>query len=1079
MKESIPKKMLVLFIALIIGMFSAYAQEQKVNINVSNVSLETLLTKIEEQTTYRFSYRSKLFDDQKPVTMKVRNASVASVLDQAFEGRELDSKVVSSDMIAINKKTASGGTAGKNVTGTVKDQDGMAVIGVYVKDQNSDNYAFTDINGQFALNVTGDGSILVSCLGYEDQIVATNGKSKVAVVVRNANDVLNESVVIGYGVSKRTDLTGSVASVGSNEIKGRAYLNVTDALAGQAAGVSVTPTSGQPGAAPTIRIRGINTLNSNEPLYIIDGMPITENGAEFINTSDIESISILKDAASASIYGSRAGNGVVIITTKKGSEAKPVVTFGTKVGFNQVSKKLDLLNAEEFTMIADEALQNAGKEPYWKGSTGRADSDWQDAIFQNGLIQNYEVNVRGGNQSVRYYLGAGYDNQDGTLYNTNFERYSVKSNVDVNISKKLTVGLNLTYSKRYSKDIEQGVNSVLINACRMPATVPIRNEDGTNGYPVGSEGDGQNPIGYADRSQATTSNSRILLGGYLEYKILPYLSFRSQIAADLMDYTYAKFSPTFSEGSAKNQKASLSESYSWTKNISWENTLNFNKTFGVHEITAMAGHSVIQHDYKYTNATKKEFLSNDFNMRYFDAGTAEDKVTGARSDWALLSFFGRINYSLMGRYLLQMNIRSDASSRFGANNRWGTFPSVGLGWKMSEEKWMKDIEWLDNLKIRASYGVLGTMPTSNYGFTTSLSKTESIMGSGQTVIVGYYPGGKANANYKWETTAQTNVGIDLGVLANRLNVSAEYYNKYTRDILQGLPNPSYTGMSSMMTNIGEIQNSGFEFTASWNDHAGDFFYGISANLTTLKNEVMKLYEDNSPITSSNSRTEVGRSLGEFYGYVTDGIFQNQAEIDAHKVQPNAKPGDIRFKNLNGDDKLNNDDMTFLGSPLPKIYYGFNINMEYKGFDLNMAFQGLFGNKIWYTGNSYLLSGGNNFNKSKEILTRWQKEGDITRVPRVSTSDSNNNFRRSDLFVENGSYLRATNIQLGYSFKGPWMEKIGMSRLRVYVSASNLFCITKYSGYDPAVSLSSVLAPGYDNITYPCPRTIIGGLTVSF
>ena len=1077
MKESIPKKMLVLLLALVLGVTSAFAQEHKVSINVSNASLETLLSTIEEQTTYRFSYRSKLFDGQKPVTLKVRNATVASVLDEAFQGRNLDYKVVSSDMIAINEKTTTK-TSDNIITGTVKDQNGMAVIGVYVSDAKSGSYGFTDINGKFEVNADRGATLLVSCLGYEEQVVEGVGQN-VAIVLRESNDILNESVVIGYGVSKRMDLTGSVASVGSNDIKGRAYLNVNDALAGQAAGVSVTPSSGQPGAAPTIRIRGINTLNNNEPLYIIDGMPITENGADVINASDIESISVLKDAASASIYGSRAGNGVIIITTKKGSEAKPVVTFSTKVGVNQVSNKIDLLNAQEFTMIADEALVNAGKEPYWKGSTGRADSDWQSAIFQNGLVQNYDVGVRGGNQSVRYYLGAGYDNQEGTLYNTSFERYSVKSNVDVNITKKLAVGLNLTYTKRYSKDIDQSVNSVLINACRMPATVPVYNEDGTYGYPIGSEGDGQNPLGYADRSQSTSMNSRMLLGGYLEYKILPYLSFRSQIAADLLDYTYAKFSPTFTEGNAKNQKASLSESYSWTKNISWENTLNFSKTFGVHEISAMAGHSVIQHDYKYTNGTKKEFLSNDFDMRYFDAGTAEDKVTGARSDWALLSFFGRINYSLMGRYLIQLNVRSDASSRFGANNKWGTFPSVGLGWKISEENWMKDISWLNNLKIRASYGVLGTQPSSNYGFTTNLTKTETIMGTDQSVVVGYFPGGKANANYKWETTAQTNVGIDLGVLDNRLNLTAEYYNKYTSDILQGLPNPSYTGMSSIMTNIGEIQNSGFEASASWNDHAGDFFYGISANMTTLKNEVKKLYEDNSPISSNNSRTEVGRSLGEFYGYVTDGIFQNQAEIDAHKVQPNAKPGDIRFKNLNGDDQLNNDDMTFLGSPLPKIYYGFNINMEYKGFDLSMSFQGLWGNKIWNVGNSYLLNGGNNFNKSKDILKRWQKEGDITKIPRVSVTDSNNNFRRSDFFVEDGSYLRANNIQLGYSFKGDWMEKIGMSRLRIYVSASNLFTITKYSGYDPAVNLSSILAPGYDNINYPCPRTIIGGITLSF
>lgn len=1069
------KLIVTFFVTVMACSINLNAQDQIVKINVKNVSLGQLFDEIESQSPYRFSYLTSVLEGQEPVSLTM-NASVKSVLNAAFANRNLKYEVVSDKMIAVTEANQKIGHA--VVTGVVKDDKGEPVPGAFLKQVGGTESALANSAGQFSLNVPSDASLEVSSIGFQTQIVNINGKKDLRIILKEDHELLEEVVVVGYGKVKRADMIGAVASVDEKATKGRALLSIGDALSGQVAGVSSTTEDGQPGKNPTVRIRGIGSFNSTSPLYVVDGMPLAGD-ANIINVADIESISVLKDAASASIYGSRAGNGVILITTKKGANKAPVVTFDTKLGVTQVSKKLDLLNAKEFTTISDEALTNCGMEPYWNGSTGRADTDWQDHIFQNGLIQNYLLSVRGGTESVNYYISGGYDNQDGTLYKTGFERYSIKSNVDVNITKKLAVGLNLNYSKRISNDIELGINSVLMNAVRMPATVPAYNEDGGFGYPIGSEGDGQNPLGYAERSNANSITDRLLAGAYINYEFIPGLAFRSTISADMNSYQYSKFSPTFSEGSAKNQKSKLDESYSWEKTITWENTLNFNKAFGVHEISAVLGHSVIQSDYKWTNASKANFINNDPMMRYFDGGTTEDKVTGKREDWALLSLFGRINYTAFGRYMVQANIRGDASSRFGANNKWGVFPSFGLGWRVSEEEWMKDIDWLNNFKLRASWGMTGTMPDSKYGFTTMLGKTEYILGEGQSIAYGYAPSGKSNPDFKWETTTQKNLGVDLGFLNGRLNLSGDFYHKYTKDILQSLPNPSYTGMSGTLTNIGEMKNQGFEFTGSWADTVGDFFYNIGVNFTTQKNEVVKLFEDNSPISSGYSRTEVGHSIGEFYGYVYDGIFQTQEEIDSHKAQPSAVPGEFRFKDLNKDGKLDASDMTFIGNPIPSIYYGINMNFEYKGLDLSILLNGVAGNDIYYSGLTYLINGGNNFNKSKDILNRWQKAGDQTDIPLVAVKSSNNNFRTSSRFVFDGSYLRLSNIQLGYSFTGAWMNAMHISKLRVYVSAANLCTFTKYPGYDPAVTLSSIFSPGNDQITYPVPRNVLGGLTISF
>jgi TonB-linked SusC/RagA family outer membrane protein len=1064
---------------------TVYSQATKFSFEMKNQRIQDVLREIEKNSEFRFFYQREQVDVEQVVSLNITDKTVEEILPELFKGQEVVFDVRQDNLILIKPEkgfvdsSTEFYTQQNSVTGKVTDTGNQPLPGVTVLVIGTAQGTVTNADGNYTLSgIPENATLQFSFVGMNTQEIVVGNQTSINVTMELDAIGIEEVVAVGYGTQKRSDLIGSIASINKEGIVGRATLNVQQALQGKAAGVMVTNVNGQPGNTPTVRIRGIGTLNNNDPLYIVDGVPMTNN-IDIINNNDIESIEILKDAASASIYGSQSGNGVILITTKKGTKGKPTVFYNANLGYNEASNRLDLLNAKEYTMISDEALVNAGLAPYWNGSTGRADTDWQDQIFQKGFIQSHTLGVRGSKEDVRYYLSAGYDDQDGTLIETDYKRYNIKSNVDVNVTEKLLVGMNLSYAYVNSTGIEQGINSVLINAVRMPPTVPAYNEDGTLGYPKGNEADGQNPIGYAQRSKSLNTSSRTFSNLFAEYKLLTDLKLRSSFGADMVNEDFSRFSPTFNEGNAKNEISALNESYTKSKNISFDFTINYNKVFNKrHSVSAMAGTSMITFDVKSTSASKKGFISNDENMRYFNAGTQQDQVSGNRNGWALLSYFGRLNYVFDNRYLFQFNIRADGSSRFGPNNKWGTFPSVAAGWRLSEEQFLKNVEWLSNLKLRASYGVLGTMPTAYYGFTSTLAQTKYILGANQSVVIGYHPSSINNNDFKWETTYQTNIGLDAGIWKNKLTFTFEYFNKYTKDILQILPMPGIAGTSGSLTNIGEMKNTGLEFSGSLNDQVGDLKYSISGNVGTLKNEVLKLFDNDAPITSGYSRTEVGRSIGELYGYVTDGIFQNQAEIDAYKMQPLAKPGDVKFKDIDKDGSLTSKDMDFLGSPIPSLTYGLNIDLEYKEFDFSMSLVGVAGNYIYYSGNTYLINGGNNFNKSKSILNRWQKDGDMTKIPRVSVKNSNDNFRQSDLFVESGAYTRLGNIQLGYSVSPELTKKVGLQSLRIYFSANNLFTITKYSGYDPEINISNALNAGNDQITYPVPRTILFGINVT-
>jgi TonB-linked SusC/RagA family outer membrane protein len=1065
-----------------------YMQEAKITLNLPHTTVKKALDEVKRQTEFSFWYRDEDIDLDRPVSVVADKQDVRMVLNQILATQDL-SYSINDRHIIIYPKTEPGEEQpavrqqqGRGITGMVVDTNGETIIGANILEKGTANGTVTDADGNFSLTVAANAVLQVSYIGYVTQEVnVLSDINRITIRLVEDSKALEEVIVVGYGFQKRSDLIGSIGSVSEKALAGRATLTVEQALQGKVPGVMVTQRSGQPGATPSVRIRGIGTLNNNDPLYIVDGVPLT-NSMEIINNQDIESIEILKDAASASIYGSRAGNGVILITTKKGIAGKPAVFYDGNIGYNEASKRLNLLNTAEFTMIMDESYVNSGMEPFWKSVTPRADTDWQDVIFRRGIVHSHSLGVRGSSNNIRYYLAAGYDKQDGTIVNTTYRRYSVKSNVEVDVHKNLTVGINLNYINRNYADVNMSNNNgVLPSAVRQVPTVPAYNEDGSYGFQaVLNEGDNMNPLNSADITKGVNNSYRTLIHIFGEYRILPSLRFRSNFSGDLENRDYSNFRPTFAQGPQRNTIATLSESNSKSANISFENFLTFDQTFNdTHHVTAMVGQSLITYDTRNISASKRGFPSNEPYLQYFSAGTEQDQVSGGRSDWALLSYFGRLNYSFANKYLFQFNMRADGSSRFGKNNKWGNFPSAAIGWRLSEEQFLKEVEWLSNLKLKGSYGILGTMPTSYYGFTSTLSTTKITMGADQNPVIGYYPASVENHDFKWETIYQTNVGFDIGLWNNKASFSIEYYDKYTKDILQVLPLPGYTGTAGSLTNIGEMKNTGIEFSVGINNRIGDLNYSVNGNLSTLKNEVIKLFDNDAPISSGVCRTEVGRSIGEFYGYVTDGIFQNQAEIDAHKVQPLAVPGDIRFKNLNNDDKLNSEDMTFIGNPVPSLTYGANIGLEYRGIDCSLSLTGVNGNSLYYFQKNYLMNGGFPYNKLSAILDRWQKEGDQTNVPRVSTNSQNDNFRTSDFYVESGSYLRLSNLQLGYTLPVSLTEKIGIRRSRFYISANNLYTFTKYSGFDPEITIDNPINGGYDLSAYPVPRTVLFGLSLTF
>lgn len=998
----------------------------------------------------------------------------------------------------------------KMLVGTVVDELGETLIGVSVLNKTTGEGTITAIDGSFSLSGKQNDLIQFSYIGYASVDYVVKQEENIRVVLKEDTQNLEEVVVVGYSAQKKSSLTGAIAPVNMDDMEKRRVATVSQALQGQVAGVQITQSTGAPGDDISMLIRGEGTIGNNSPLYIIDGVP--SRTMTFLNPSDISSIIVLKDASAAAVYGSRASGGVVVITTKEGEVGKGHLELNYYYGIQKVANLPRMLNTQQYMDVQEIAWNNAsyeGSNPYTidKKRTDLADTDWLDELFTLGQTHNIQATMSGGSKGVNYLLSAGYISQDGIVVydNDRYRRFSLRSNINAKYYDRLNIGANvqLTYSIQDKLNSKGDAPGIIRHAMLRPSVLSVykdvndptykandpftdlpfyKNNDRNGGWESSKYEWTSNPIAlayYTDdkRSQYTTFGNV-----FAEYEFLQdhSLKFKTNLGIDLNLYHNKAFNQNFGDddGSGsdvdkglgrQNRPSNLDESRGESFTLTWNNTLSYAKQFERHNINAVAGTEFISNYESSIGASRQRYDYTNDTFRYLDFGGTESDIwnSGSGSEWALMSVFASATYVYDNRYMITGNFRADASSRFASNHAWGFFPSVSAGWKMSEEKFLKNISWLSDLKLRGSWGQLGNQEIDNYTFMTLLKK------DGDKYVISRY----GNPDLKWETSEQWNVGVDLGILRNKLYLSADYFMKTTSDILLPISLPSYVGsVSPTIVNAGTVRNKGFELSLTYRDKVGDFNYSINGNIATLDNKVLKLHPNLPNIDGKVTRTTVGQPLNAYYGFVMEGIYQNEAEINEQLYatdNPTVQPGDIRFKDLDNNGKIDDNDRDFLGSPIPRFTYGFTLNGEYKGFNFSMLFHGVQDVQHFNDLKKILNYDTRPFNHTTEMLGYWHGEGTSNSIPRPSFTD-NGGSRISSIFVEDASFFRLKNVELGYSF-AKLLKKINspISDLKIYVSAENLFTVTSYSGLDPE---STDLI---DYGTYPQARSFLFGVNVKF
>ncbi len=1004
--------------------------------------------------------------------------------------------------------------AQRSISGTITDDTGEVLIGATVMVQGTSVGTITDLDGKFNLSVPDDATVLlVSYTGYASKNVQIGVSNILDVVL--ATDVvgLDEIIVVGYSPQRRKDLTGSVSSINTTDIADVPLPSFETALQGAAAGVMVNKNSGKPGGGVDVNIRGrTSILASNQPLYVVDGVPII-SGDNFdfaregiggsnvsvisdLNPDDIESIEVLKDASSAAIYGSRAANGVVLITTKKGKAGKTKLTLNSSYGGAWLPNKIDVITGDEYQAYSLELwgplLDALDLEKSWQsiqdnllGPLGDANTNWQDEVFRTGIVQEHSATVSGGSDNTRFYASFGYSDQEGIIKSSGFERYSARLNLDHNINEKLSFGMNMGYTRSNTDQVQNDNNifGVLGASILIPPVVPITNPDGSWGGAFGIE----NAVAAVTDYDNNIIRGRLNGNVFAKVNITPDLSFRTSFGADFLDSREDIFEPSTLQSSNTGRAVVAT-----VKNERFinENVLVYNKSAMDHNIQVLGGLSFQEDKINFTYTEVVDFPTDDF--RGLTSGATPITTNGDFTGDNLQSYFGNINYNYKGRYYLSATFRADGSSRF-INNKWGYFPGVSVGWNITEETFLQSGPF-DLLKIRAGWGRTGNNVFGNF-----LARELFQGGQNYRDEAGIAPDQIGNADLKWETTTQTNLGLDFGILNNRISGSIDFFLKNTTDLLLNRPIPTTTGFTVITENVGEVENRGIDLNlTSLNVSKKDFSWSTTVTVGYLQNEVKKLVNGVPIDVGFANRIAEGQPLGSFFGQMTDGIFQNQAEIDAAATQPSAAPGDLRFVDISGgagedgilgtDDDLpvdgiiNDDDRTFIGKAIPDFQGGIRNTVSFKGFDLNVFFQFAVGHQI-YNNNLAFAEGMNSvFSPTRRAWeNRWQQEGDQTNIPRLVRNDPNGNRRDSDRFVEDGDYIRLKTLTFGYSVPSSILANAGISRLRVYVSGYNLWTATGYSWFDPEVNMfdNSNTALGTDFLTFPQPRQIIFGLNVGF
>ncbi|MBK5722139.1 TonB-dependent receptor [Dysgonomonas sp. Marseille-P4677] len=997
----------------------------------------------------------------------------------------------------------------KKISGVVTDAStGETLVGVSIFEPGTTNGTVSDIEGNYTITVTKE-ILTFSYVGYITQDIPVQGMETLNVKLVSNNE-LEEVVVVGYAAQKKSSITGAIAPVNMDDVNKRHTLSVSQALQGQISGVQITQSTGAPGDEINVLVRGEGTIGNNSPLYIIDGIP--SRSITFLNPSDISSVTVLKDASAAAVYGSRASGGVIVITTKAGELGKNNVEVNYTYGLSKAVNTPKMLNTQQYLDVLERSWNNAGysgTNPYIneRNRPDIANTDWIKELFTTGQMHNIQATASGGNQSTKYLLSAGYISQDGIVVydNDKYRRYNLRVNLNSQLTERFNVGANvqLTYAIQDKLNSKGDAPGIIRHAMLRPPVISVYKDPNdptynpndpftdlpfykNNNRDGGWESDKyewtSNPIALAKYTDNKRTQYTTFGNVYGEYAFFSdkSLKFKTNVGVDLNLYHNKAFNINFGDDDGggsdvdkgmgrQNRPTNLNEERGENRTITWNNTLNYIKTLDKHSINAVAGTEYISNYDSSIGASRQRYDYTYSTFRYLDFGGTESDIwnSGTGSEWALMSMFASATYVYDNRYMLTANFRADASSRFAKKNRWGYFPSLSVGWKISEEKFMKNLSWVSDLKLRGSWGQLGNQEIDNYAFLTLLKK------DGDKYVVSRY----GNPDLKWETSEQANIGLDLGILRNKLYLSVDYFKKTTTDILLPISLPSFVGdVSPTIVNAGTVVNKGFESALTYRDEIGDLKYSVNANMATLSNKVTKLHPNLPIIEGQVTRTVVGQSLNSYYGFEMEGIYQNDNEIKNHlhnTTNPSVQPGDIRFRDLDNNGVIDDNDRTFLGSPIPNLTYGFTLNGEYKGFNLSMFFHGVSGVKRFNDLKKILDYDTRPFNYTTAVLDSWNGEGTSNKIPRPSFTD-NGGSKNSSIFVEDASFFRLKNIELGYSFaKQLKKAKSKISDIRVYVTGENIFTVTPYSGLDPETT------DLMDYGTYPQARSFLFGVNLKF
>ena len=1033
-------------------------------------------------------------------------------------------------MIAISTQSA---FAQNKVKGTVSDENGEPLIGVNILIKGTTNGTITDINGTYEINASSDATLLFTYIGYTDKEVQVKKQSVINVIMKDDSQSLEEVVVVGYGTVKKRDLTGSVSSIGSDKLKERSFGNALQSMAGQVSGVQITQTQGAPGMAPTIKVRGSSSINAGtSPLYVIDGIPLEDNTVSDgsngsssnmsfnrnplnnINPNDIESIEILKDASSAAIYGSRGANGVVLVTTKQGKAGKTKVDASYEFGISRVNRRIDVMDAKEWIDFETAARNNTWattlknnpnavrgmdtvipeefSDPEWLARIGNG-TDWQDVLFRTAFTHNAQVSASGGSEKTQFMFSAGYLTQEGVVDQNNYDRLSIRSNINHKFNDRLSAGLKIGLTRTNDSSYgTAGKSDAVSLAVQSDPIFPLRVETGSLGFKdpesiwntfVKYGFQLWHPYSLTREMSKKKTTDMVLVNSFIDYKILDGLNFKMSFNANTEDSHYKSYWNAGQDwGYSGWVDAEANFVTMRSTNWVWENTLNYNKTFNNdHSVTGLVGYTMQEQTLEYSEMTGGSF-PNDL-VHTINAGKVTRGST-SETEWALISFLARATYSYKGKYLASAALRTDGCSRFGKNNRWGYFPSASIAWRVSEEEFMKDINWLNNLKLRLSYGVTGNNQIPNYG-AIGLLGYSSYVQSG-TVTQGLYTNTLPDPELKWEKTGQVNFGLDAGLFNNRINLSLDLYYSRTHDLLLDVPVPVLTGFQSTLTNIGKLENKGVEFFISTRNLDGAFTWTTDFNISANRNKVLKLGANDAPIMVTTndaiSKTEVGQPIGNYYGYIFDGVLSQKDIDNGVPVYPGSEAGDPKVRDVTGEGIIDSNDRTIIGNYQPDFTWGMTNNFSYKGIELSVMLTGSQGGEIMNQHSRFLKSFNGNRNAYQAVTNYWRSDenpgdGHIFK-PRVTQNTVQ--AQSSTYWVEDGSFVRIKNIRLGYNFPASVTKRLRLSNLKLYVNLENVYVFSDYSNYDPEGStFQSGYRVGYDYGSYPNPFTATAGINIGF